>query len=110
MVREKLFRVPFVYLLAACVCQCASGQTTGRITGVVKDPSGGVIARAEVQALSEATGQDCKSDTDDAGDYSFALLPPGLYQIELAANGFKTAVSRDVPFRITKTTTINVSL
>jgi hypothetical protein len=76
----------------------------------VKDSSGGVIARAEVQAVNEATGENWKSATDDAGDYSFVLLPPGLYQIEVAASGFKTAVSRDVPVRITETTAINISL
>ncbi len=100
--------LPFLVMSAFTVPAWA--QTTGRITGVVQDASGGVIARAEVQAVNEGTGEDWKSATDDAGDYSFALLPPGLYQIEVAANGFKTAVSRDVPVRITETTTINVSL
>ncbi len=108
--RHLLQRVVCGCLLFVGASECASGQTTGRIAGVVNDTSGGVIPRAEVQAVNEATGEGWKSATDDSGDYSFALLPPGLYQIEVAANGFKTAVSRDVPVRITETTTINVSL
>src|SRR5258708_17490932 len=88
----------------------ASGQTAGRITGVVKDSSGGVIGRAEVQAVNEASGEKWKVVADEAGNYAFVLLPPGLYQIEVAAGGFKTAVSKDVPVRITETTAISVSL
>src|SRR5713226_783059 len=108
--RQLLWRVVFGWLLFVGASECTSGQTTGRITGVVKDSSGGVIARAEVQAVNEATGEEWKAVTDEAGNYSFLLLPPGLYQIEVAANGFKTAVSKDVPVRITETTAIIVSL
>ncbi len=98
----------FLVISAFAVSTCA--QTTGRITGIVKDASGGVIARAEVQAVNEATGEKWKAVTDEAGNYSFLLLPPALYQIEVAAGGFKTAVSKDVPVRITETTAISVSL
>jgi outer membrane receptor protein involved in Fe transport len=98
----------FLVISAFAVSTCA--QTTGRITGVVKDASGGVIARAEVQAVNEATGEKWQSATDYAGNYSFVLLPPGLYQIEVVASGFRTAVSKDVPVRITETTEINLSL
>src|SRR5216684_6453325 len=108
--RHLLRRVVFGCLLFVGASECTSGQTTGRITGVVKDASGGMIARAEVQAVNEATGEEWKAATDETGNYSFVLLPPGLYQIEAAASGFKTAVSKDVPVRITETTTINVSL
>jgi hypothetical protein len=69
-----------------------------------------VIPRAEVQAVNEATGEKWKAVADEAGNYTFLLLPPGLYQIEVAASGFKTAVSKDVPVRITETTAISVSL
>jgi len=99
-----------LFLVISAFAVSARAQTTGRITGVVKDASGGVIARAEVQAVNEATGEKWQSVTDDTGNYSFFLLPPALYQIEVAANGFKTAVSKDVPVRITETTAINVSL
>jgi len=86
---------------AFAVSTCA--QTTGRITGVVKDSSGGVIAKADVQALNKATGEEWKAITDDAGNYSFLLVPPGLYQIEVTAKGFKTSVSEGVAVRITET-------
>src|SRR5579864_2363677 len=108
--RDLLQRVVCGCLLFVGASECASGQTTGRIAGVVNDTSGGVIPRAEVQAINETTGEKWKAVADEAGNYSFLLLPPGLYQIEVAARGFKTAVSKDVLVRITETTAINVSL
>jgi Carboxypeptidase regulatory-like domain/TonB dependent receptor len=76
----------------------------------VKDSSGGVIVGAEVQAVNDATREKWKVVTDDAGNLSFVLLPPGLYQIDVSAESFKTTVLNDVPVRITETTTISVSL
>jgi hypothetical protein len=110
MARKLSFRFVLASLLTACASDCASGQTTGRITGVVKDSSGGVIVGAEVQAVNEGTGEKWRVVTDDAGNLSFVLLPPGLYQIDVSAESFKTTVLNDVPVRITETTTINVSL
>src|SRR5260370_3723125 len=110
MATQHLRRVIAACVLFVCMSESTTCQTTGRITGVVKDASGGVIARAEVQAVNEATGEEWKAVTDEAGNYSFLLLPPGLYQIEVAANGFETAVLKDIRVRITETTTINISL
>ena len=87
-----------------------SGQTTGRIVGVVKDPSGRVVENAYVQAINEGTNEAGSAATDQAGNYSFFLLPPGLYKIEVAAAGFKTAVLTDVSVRITETTLADVTL
>src|SRR5260370_33282818 len=78
--------------------------------GVVRDSLGGVIVQAEVRAVNKATGEDWEAVSDDVGNYTFVLLPPGLYQIEATANGFKTAVSENVPVRITETITINILL
>src|SRR5579859_4362244 len=97
-------------LLASCACSCASGQTTGRIAGVVKDPSGRHVANAEVQAVNEATDETWSATTDLEGAYSFFLLAPGLYRIEVAATGFKTVVLTDVVARITETTLADITL
>jgi hypothetical protein len=97
-------------LLAACISECVAGQTTGRISGVVRDPSGGVVATADVQAVSKATNEAWSTTTDQAGNYSFLLLSPGLYRIEVVAAGFKRAVLTDVSVRITETNIADVTL
>ncbi len=110
MTRGMSFRLVFSCLLTACACACASGQTTGRIAGVVKDPSGGIVAKAEVHAVNEATNEAWSTTTGQGGDYSFLLLPPGFYRIEVAAAGFKTAVLTDVSVRITETTIADANM
>jgi len=104
------FRLVLACLLAACACDYACGQTTGRIVGVVKDPSGRSVAKANVHAVNQATNEAWNTATDEAGEYSFLLLPPGLYRIEGTAAGFKTAVLTEVVTRITETTIADVTL
>jgi hypothetical protein len=104
------FRLVLACFLASCFGLCASGQTTGRITGVVKDPSGGLVAKADVHAVNEATNERWSATTNLDGTYSFFLLPPGLYRIEVAAAGFKIVVLTDVVARITETTVADVTL
>ena len=110
MVRKLSFRCVLACLLAACACDCCAGQTTGRIAGVVRDPSGRVVAKADVHAVNEATREAWGTTTDKAGDYSFFLLPPGLYRIEVATDGFKAAVLADVSVTITETTIADLEL
>jgi len=110
MARELSCRFLLVCLLVACICESVSGQTTGRISGVVRDSSGGVIANADVQAVSKATNEAWSTTTDQTGNYLFLLLPPGLYRIEVVAAGFKRTVLTDVSVRITETTIADVTL
>src|SRR5215471_5241859 len=110
MTKGMSLRLVLACLLAACTCHRALGQTTGRIAGIVKDLSGGVVAKADVRAVNEATDETWSTTTNQAGDYSFLLLPPGLYRIEVAAAGFKTAVLADVPVKITETTIADLEL
>ena len=110
MATQHVLRVITACVLFACASESTTCQTTGRITGVVKDSSGGAIVGAEVQVVNEATREKWKVVTDDAANFSFVLLPPGLYRIGVAAERFKITVLNDVPVRITETTTISVSL
>jgi hypothetical protein len=108
--RHLLRRVVIGCLLFVGASEYTPGQTTGRITGEVRDGSGGVVSSAEVQAVNEATREKWEVVTDDAGNYSFVLLPPGVYQIEVAAKGFKTSVSKGVAVRITETSKLDFVL
>ena len=110
MARKLSSRFVLACLLAACVCDCASGQTTGRIAGVVRDPSDNVVPQADVRAINKATNEAWSAKTDQEGSYSFFFLPPGPYRIEVAATGFKTAVLMDVSVRITETIIADITL
>src|SRR5262245_40303849 len=59
----------------------------GRISGSVRDPSGGAIPGASVVARNLNTGVETKTLTTETGDYSFASLPVGTYSLEAGHQG-----------------------
>jgi len=66
------------------------GQTTsGEVSGLVTDTTGGVVAGAEVQLLNilQNTAQNTK--TNGGGLFVFANVQPGRYQIKVMHPGFK---------------------
>src|SRR6188508_3743253 len=70
----------------------AAAQTeTGRITGVVTDATGGILPGVTVTAKAVGTGATRELTTDSAGQYVFANLPPGAFEIAAALAGFNTA-------------------
>src|ERR1022692_2219368 len=79
-------------LLVVCVlldaALLASDQSI--IYGTVQDPSGQVLAGADVQIQSESTGARWRLTSDDTGRYSVAALPPGEYKVTVRLPGFRT--------------------
>jgi len=70
--------------------QSAFGQAeTGSISGVVRDPSGGVLPNATVTATNAATAAARTVPSTADGAYVIAALPPGIYDIQITATGFQ---------------------
>src|SRR5262245_54878342 len=81
----------FIALIGQTVC----AQTdTGSLGVRVIDSQVGVIGGVQIQLRNQATGAVRSAATDENGGYIFSLIPPGRYDIEVAAAGFRT-------FRIT---------
>ena len=97
-------------LVLYSVSAFAQSQTTGRISGTVKDPDGAVIVGAEVTVKSLATSEERKVTTDTEGNYAALLLSPGTYRVSVTAYGFKRAEIESVRVVITESTTVDVSL
>ena len=65
---------------------------TGELTGLVTDPSGAVVANAQVNLTNTATGEKRTTVTTAAGTYRFPALPVvGTYTLDTAPKGFKSA-------------------
>lgn len=76
---------------------CLAQSPVGVVAGVVRDPSGAVVAAATVRAVSATTGQMRATTTAERGEYSFPALLPGQYQISVEAAGFeRTGVAATV--------------
>jgi hypothetical protein len=69
----------------------AVAQTiTASIRGTVTDPSGAVVAGANVTATNVATGVASNTVSDKSGLYNFQLLNLGNYTITVSSSGFNT--------------------
>jgi Carboxypeptidase regulatory-like domain/TonB dependent receptor len=90
----------------------AWGQTTnqsGAITGTVKDQTGAAVPGAKV-TLTSATGASVDKTTGPDGQFTFPLLPPGLYSLAAEANGFSRSVISDLKVDVTAIRQANVTL
>jgi carboxypeptidase family protein/TonB-dependent receptor-like protein len=84
-------------------------QTTGRIAGTIRDQNGGLVAGAEVNAVSVETREQRRVETDEAGHYFVSFLSPGRYQVVVSANGFAT-ITLNALVVITETTSVDAIL
>jgi hypothetical protein len=78
-------------------CGHASAQEfRGTISGSVKDPTGALIADAEVIVTETSTGTVNRTKTGSSGEYVVPFLQPGDYQIAVDMTGFRKTVRNGV--------------
>src|SRR5690349_10676379 len=87
----------------------ASGPK-GTITGTVTDPSGAVVRKARITVLNEATNAIRQSETNDDGDFTVTLLPPGQYQVMVESAGFRKTVFSDITVDVDQTVRADFAL
>ncbi len=76
-------------LLSAVVLFGQSDNSS--ISGVVKDPSGAVVANAKVTLRNENTSFVRQTTSNDSGFYTVTNIAPGYYTVTVEATGFKTS-------------------
>ncbi len=83
-------------LLSLLIIQVPSfGQAeTGVISGVVHDPSGGVLPGATVTATNVATATARTVQSGADGAYTIPTLTPGIYDLKVTATGFQPLTER----------------
>jgi hypothetical protein len=85
---ERIVGLTYLVVASLLISSACFAQGGGKITGIVKDPSGAVIPGATVSLTNTATGARRSTTTDDQGAYSFPALPVGQYDLEARATGF----------------------
>ena len=68
----------------------------GGIQGTVTDPSGAVVAKAQITATNTDTGVQLTRQSSGAGTYSIAPLQAGHYNVEVVAKGFQRLLQEDI--------------
>jgi Carboxypeptidase regulatory-like domain/TonB dependent receptor len=98
-------------LLIIFATTIASAQTfRGTILGTVSDPNGAVVAGAKVTAKNTSTGLERSTTTDEAGNYTIAELPIGVYEVRVEQTGFTTAVVSSIAVAVASERRIDVNL
>ncbi len=84
-----LLLIMSIFLTLGANCLVAQVNRAS-IVGTVTDPSGGVVPRAHVVLLQNATGTTQTTTTDPSGYYAFPSLNYGAYTLTVTHTGFMT--------------------
>jgi hypothetical protein len=93
---------PFLVALLLSACAVFAQIQTGRIAGTFYDPNKAVVPNATVTVTNIETKVAQKVLTKGAGEYVVPALNPGLYEIHVSANGFRTVVQNGVEMQVGK--------
>jgi hypothetical protein len=101
----------FVALVLALSGVGMMAQTiTGSVRGAVTDPSGAVVAGANITATNVDTGVALHTTSNKSGAYNFQFLVIGKYTVTASAPGFATQVLGPFDLRIDQIAAVNPKL
>src|SRR5215469_7127852 len=81
----------------------------GTITGTISDPSGAVIATAQIEVKNAETGIVYRGGTSATGNYVIPV-PAGTYQLTVTATGFKKFIQENMQVIVATDTRRDVNL
>ncbi|MBV8841622.1 MAG: TonB-dependent receptor [Bryobacterales bacterium] len=97
----------FILLFTALGLFAQSNQ--GTITGTISDPSGAVVATAQIEVKNSDTGIVYRGGTSATGNYVIPV-PPGRYELTVSAAGFKKFVQQNIQVVVATDTRKDVNL
>ena len=99
-----------VVLFSSLIAILLHAQVPGAVlSGTVTDPASKAVSGARISAKNTATGQTTETVTDSAGGYEGLTLPPGDYEVFVAAPGFSTTITK-LTITASGRQTVNLSL
>ena len=101
----------FLSLVLLTFAGASAQNAVSTVTGVVSDASGAVLPGSQVLLTNPATNASFKAETNSAGSYRFAEVPPGPgYQMTFTHDGFATYTVKDVYVNVANSRTQNARL
>src|SRR6185295_12730643 len=86
------------------------GQTSGSISGEVKDEKQAVVTNATVTVRNVKTNDVRSTSTDGDGRYRFTGMPVGDYEVTVESTGFAKYVQSGISLVLNQAATVDVSL
>jgi carboxypeptidase family protein len=100
----------YLVCLLLMVSLSSAQSPNGTVSGIVLDPSGGLIVGAEVLIINNATGVVYPGKANSEGYYVVPNIPPGNYHIQVSNSGFKTIIKPDIVVHVEDALAINFTL
>jgi len=80
------------------------------LTGMVTDPTGGVLLNAQITVIHEGTNHSVSAMTNESGRYFVPSLRPGVYTVSTSLAGFKKYVNSGVTLHVNQTARLDITL
>lgn len=85
-------------------------QASASLRGILTDPTGAVIPAAKIKVTQTLTNAERETETTSEGFYNFPTLPPGPYNLQASANGFRTAERTGVTLNVGAVVELNIQM
>ncbi|RRA47244.1 TonB-dependent receptor [Acidipila sp. EB88] len=106
-----MWRVAAISAIAFSTAGVALAQfDTASVLGFVRDTSGAVLANSTVSLVNTQTGQKVTVQTDAQGQFSFASVQVGSYQVDATANGFEETITDPFSVNVNARQRVDVQL
>lgn len=104
-------RLIWLFVCLLFISQLALAQvTSGTISGIVRDSTGGVIPGVTVDVKNLDTGIPRNTISDEQGRYRAPSLALGSYEVRAQKEGFQTEVRRGIELTVGREATVDVVL
>ena len=85
-------------------------ETRATLSGTITDPAGASLVGASLQMLNVQTGVETRAESNQAGQYRFLFVNPGVYKLTVTAAGFRTLIRERVTLETGQAATLDVAL
>lgn len=103
-----VFALALVFFMAGAAF--AQVSPTGTLVGTVTDPSGAIVPGAAVRATETTTGAIIRATSGPDGRFVIATMTPGVYDVSVTKDGFKTGVFTGVKITVGLTYNLKAKL
>src|SRR5712692_11623001 len=107
-------RIKSCELLLACVlllsARVMAQVQAGRIVGTVVDPTGAAVPEASITVTEVQTNISRTVSSSERGEYAVTPLTPGIYQVKITRNGFRTVIRSGIELLVGQVAEVDITL
>src|SRR5271157_4808782 len=109
-----MFRLRLLGILSLLIAAAAavgwSQAVNATLLGTVTDASGAVVPNAKLTITETQTGIIHASKANESGNWTVPDLPPGVYEVDVEAAGFKKELRKDIALLVNTSTRVDIQL